>query len=138
VNAGTTECRIASSSEQGLVVFVDRSVYGLEAVKKAAYKFGDRFHILIEAQEDTRVKVTLKSKTPLNNADYLAGEFCNEVLDQELRESIAKETDAVRNLLLAHAFSKTSLLGKELEYADYHADSLGILAPGSREPTTTS
>jgi hypothetical protein len=49
----------------------------------------------------------------------MAGEFCNEVLDQELREIIAEETVGIRDLLLAQAFSKTSLIDPELETCDY-------------------
>ena len=39
----------------------------------------------------------------------LEGEFRNELLDQDLRETIAEETERVRNLLLAQAFSGLSL-----------------------------
>jgi hypothetical protein len=61
----------------------------------------------------------------------MAGEFCNEVLDQELRETIAEETAGIRNLLLAQAFSKTSLIDPELETADYDS-TLCAEAPGSK------
>jgi len=36
-------------------------------------------------------------------------DFCNEVLDQELRERVVREMTGIRNLLLAQAFSKTAL-----------------------------
>jgi len=67
------------------------------------------FSILIEESEKSTV-VSLKPTATCQNPDEAAGQFCNEVLDQELREEIAAETRGVRDLLLAHAFSKTSLI----------------------------
>ena len=44
--------------------------------------------------------------------EYL-DDFKKEVLDQDLRENIKRETEAVRNLILSHAFSKTGLIQDE-------------------------
>jgi His-Xaa-Ser system protein HxsD len=41
----------------------------------------------------------------------LEGRFRNEVIDQDLRRRIARETENTRNLILAMAFSKTGLSG---------------------------
>jgi len=117
------------SSPGGVVVVFDAQVYHLSAIKKAAYKFESRFHTLIATRDDGSIEVVLKAKAPLDNLEHLAGEFCNEVLDQDLRELVAEQTEGVRNLLLAHAFSQTSFVGTELESADYHQDPLGIGIP---------
>ena len=124
---------IIACSGEGLLVAFDTSVYRLTAIKKAAHKFGDLFHIVIRPTTDGRVEAVLKAKTTLANPKRVVGEFCNEVLDQELRELVAQETQAVRDLILAHAFSKTSLLSTESEEADYHTDPLGILNCADRE-----
>jgi His-Xaa-Ser system protein HxsD len=106
-------------------------------VKKAAYKFGDRFHVLIETVEPGKARVVLRAKAQMDDPKNSAGEFCNEVLDQELRECIGSETDAVRNLLLAHAFSRTSLTDDGHESADYHHDPfhIGQIAEGGLKKT---
>jgi len=44
--------------------------------------------------------------------DSIVETFRKEVLDQDLRGSIKAETESVRNLILAHAFSRTSLVQK--------------------------
>ena len=119
-------CRIAVCHPEGAVVVLDANVYRLSAVKKAAYKFGNKFHCLISTQDDASISVVLKSKAQFDDLEHLAGEFCNEVLDQDLRENIAEQTEALRNLLLAHAFSRTSLVNADLDTVDYHADPLGI------------
>jgi His-Xaa-Ser system protein HxsD len=99
----------------------DSTVYRLNAIKRAAYKFGGQFHFLIE-QHDGLIKVRLKPKESCDSPEAMAGEFCNEVLDQELRETIAEETAGIRNLLLAQAFSKTSLIDPELETGEYDSE----------------
>jgi His-Xaa-Ser system protein HxsD len=47
--------------------------------------------------------------------DQIAGEFCNELLDQTLREIVARESEPVRNLVLAHALSRTPFADTESE-----------------------
>jgi His-Xaa-Ser system protein HxsD len=64
----------------------------------------------------------MKPKESAEPIDKLVGEFCNEVLDQDLRETVAEETTGIRNLLLAQAFSKTSLIDSELETGEYDAE----------------
>jgi His-Xaa-Ser system protein HxsD len=125
-------CDIVACEGEGLLVAFDTSVYRLTAIKKAAHKFGDRFHLLIRPTSDGRVEVVLKAKTTLADPKRVVGEFCNEVLDQDLRELVAQETQAVRDLILAHAFSRTPLLSTETEEADYHSDPLGILKCADR------
>lgn len=110
------------------VVSFHTSVYRLNAIKKSAYKFGGLFHVLIE-QRDRIIEVRLKPKESCKFPDALVGEFCNEVLDQELRETVADETVGIRNLLLAQAFSKTSLIDSELETGGYDSGN-SAEAPG--------
>jgi His-Xaa-Ser system protein HxsD len=46
-------------------------------------------------------------------AERIVAAFKNEVLDQDLRSIISKETEAIRNAVLAFALSKTGLQGGE-------------------------
>lgn len=89
-------------------------VYSLDTIKKAAYRLSDRcsFDFVL-----TGTEIVCK----LIFSEGLAGEriaeieraFRNEVLDQDLRQSIAEETAPVRNAILAYAFSRTGLQGGE-------------------------
>jgi len=91
----------------------DPLVYKLVAIKKAAYKFSDRCSTDI-AMSDTekQIEVNMVFRKALTQEEntLFREQFMNEVLDQDLREIIFQETEAVRNLILAQAFSKTSLL----------------------------
>lgn len=109
-----------------VTVHIDPRVYPLSTVKKAAYRFGGRCFVHIEVAADGGIQVRLAAKSAALPLQTLEGEFRNELLDQDLRESIAVETERVRNLLLAEAFSGLSLTDTIGETADYRDDPLGI------------
>jgi His-Xaa-Ser system protein HxsD len=92
------------------VLFAPEASFHIEAIKRAAYRFSDRVSVEItEGVEGVQCHLRpLHSKTPIN-LDDVAGEFRNEVLDQDLRLKIAAETENYRNLILSLAFSKTPL-----------------------------
>lgn len=92
----------------------DPAVYALMAIEKAAYRFSDRFTCQIETTQ-AGLQVTLKPKrADMSEETHQAAldDFQTEVLDQNLREKIKLETAPTRNLILAHAFSRTGLVGQ--------------------------
>lgn len=90
---------------------VDLRVYRLAAVKKTSYRLADRFTAILGASSDTSVAVTLTFPSAVTEAHALesARLFFQELLDQELREQVAAETGPLRDLILAHAYSRTGL-----------------------------
>jgi His-Xaa-Ser system protein HxsD len=91
---------------------VDTSVYSLVALKKAAYRIADRCSVVFGATEGNRVEVGL-SCAPSASEEQIrqcVRAFFEEALDQDLRERISAETAPLRNLILAHAFSRTKLV----------------------------
>jgi His-Xaa-Ser system protein HxsD len=96
---------------------VSLKLYSLEAVKKTAYKFTDRFGVFLSSPEDDDGKVVVtfnnENESVRENFDLVYDEFCNELLDQDLRGTVVEKTEGVRNLILAQAFSKTSLLDSD-------------------------
>ncbi|MDQ0143313.1 His-Xaa-Ser system protein HxsD [Cupriavidus necator] len=88
---------------------LDAAVYSLEAVQKAAYRFIDRLTILIsQGQGTVNCDLDLVVGTQMPLGDVLA-DFKRELLDQQLRLQIKRETEPARNLILAYAFSRTGL-----------------------------
>jgi His-Xaa-Ser system protein HxsD len=88
----------------------ENSVFGHEAIKRALYRFADRCSCEI-ASDDKLTVVTVYSNESENPAQ-LEADIRNEILDQDLRSSIAQDTQHVRNLILANAFSKTNLISE--------------------------
>lgn len=110
----------------GVSFELDLAIFSLTSIKKVAYRFGDRCYVELTAPTENTLRITLNPKTAVVRDDELEGEFRNEVLDQDLRERVLTETEGVRNLLLAQAFSQTSLIGNEGEAVPYDEDPLGI------------
>lgn len=92
----------------------DSRLYSGDAIKRALYRFTDRFAGDIRQADDEFV-CTLEFPAEKSDAtrDLDVMNFKKEVLDQDLREKIRSETESVRNLILAHAFSKTGLIANE-------------------------
>ena len=99
---------------QERVVEFDGRVFSLTAIKKAAYKYLDAFVCDISVHDQT-VKCLLVFTTPRSDAGCvpIVDDFKQEVLDQDLREKLKAETESVRNLILAHAFSRTGIVTNE-------------------------
>lgn len=91
-------------------VAFDAAVASLDAVQRAAYRFGDRLSIDLHPGETITCVLQIGNG---DDADDLAAAFRNEVLDQVLRERIRTETAAARNLILAVAFSQTGTLAAD-------------------------
>ncbi|HUZ34095.1 MAG TPA: His-Xaa-Ser system protein HxsD [Xanthobacteraceae bacterium] len=90
-------------------------VYSVETIKKAAYRFSDVLSVDIVPRpgEIECVLQFLSGSKEEEQAERIAAAFKNEVLDQDLRSIISKETEATRNAVLAFALSKTGLQGSE-------------------------
>lgn len=92
----------------------DSAVFSLETVKAACYRFTDRFTPGIETV-DGKIICHLQFEPELSDVAVHSevSNFQKEVLDQDLRAKLKTETEAVRNVILAHAFSKTGLIADE-------------------------
>ena len=87
---------------------LDENSYCLEAVQKSAYRFIDKLTILISTRDDTIIcDIEMNDGSEINQK--ILNAFKRELLDQQLRLTIKKETEHQRNLILAYAFSKTGL-----------------------------
>jgi His-Xaa-Ser system protein HxsD len=88
-------------------------VFALDVIKKAAYPFTDRASFEFRASDD-KIEVDLNFAPAVTSrtAAGLLADFKNEVLEQDLRRSIAEETAPMRNAILGYALSRTGLLGE--------------------------
>lgn len=95
-----------------LTMNIDTRVYRVAAVKKAAYRVAHKCTIALgsPSHELLPLSFTFRPGTTEVAADEAVRLFHQELLDEELRETIHEETDALRALILAQAFSRTSLI----------------------------
>jgi His-Xaa-Ser system protein HxsD len=106
---------VTENADGSISVCFDARVCPLDAIKKAAYKFAKDCSVILGADGDNYLATIsfFDAATEPSAKKRLVGAFCNEVIDQELREKIATQTEPVRNLILAQAFSKTSLISDD-------------------------
>jgi His-Xaa-Ser system protein HxsD len=99
-------------SADAITIRVDSRVYSLEVVQRAAFKCTDLASFQFSVVNDQALDVTATVKSTLTIAPgEVTARFHDELLDQKLRQTIADETKAERDLILAYAFSNTKLLG---------------------------
>jgi His-Xaa-Ser system protein HxsD len=107
---------------------IDTTVYELSAIFRACYLFTDRCYLfLARCDEDPRwLVIALSSKSSEGDLSAAAGDFCNELVDQQLRETLTKETKPLREMIVAQAFAEGNLLDPLRDEGDYGEDPLGI------------
>lgn len=88
---------------------VDLSLFPETAVLKTSYWLSKSYFISLRHISTSQVEIEMHLKAnskPLESPEQI---FTERLLDETLRESIAKRTEPLRNLIIAHALSKTPL-----------------------------
>jgi His-Xaa-Ser system protein HxsD len=101
------------ASDRSLTVEVkfDATGHSVDAIQRAAYRFSDRFSCeLVTSETEHRCVLTAVGEVDLES---LVTDFRIEVLDQVLRERIRAETEPIRTMILAHAFSRTGVVDQQ-------------------------
>lgn len=92
-------------------VEIDLNSFSLDAIKRAAYRCSNLF--AFDAAVTGKLAVctlTFDGDQSTEQLEKALMTFRREILDQDLRHLIRAETEHVRNLILAHAFSRTGLI----------------------------
>lgn len=105
-------------SEFSATIYVDPRIYSKEAILRAGYWYTRIAFVRIPESTDGRLAIHIKMKQSvptLENPnpiplDKFLDEFCNSLLDFELRRQVETETAPVRQLILAKALSESGVL----------------------------
>lgn len=116
------------------LVRVDLGIYTLDALLRTAYRLSGNAFLHLQREADDVVVVRMRPRRPDYDPDTLIREFLNTVLDQRLRAIVSAETTKTRDLIMAHALSRTTLVRPELEEADPKTDSFNVSHP-DRHPS---
>jgi len=92
-----------------IFVIADTKLFSKEVILKCLYWFGDKFHTDLFLSDNETISIKLK---PLANAnmkddelDLYLQKLERDLIDFQLRNTITKETQNIRDLLVAKAFS---------------------------------
>jgi len=117
---------LVRSAGGAVCLTVDLGVYALAAVLRACYKLTGRAFFLVRRESPQLLQVFLQARSTNDGTDALVGELTNEMLDQQIRHSLARETGPFRDLIAAQAFAEGNLLDGDRDDGDYRADPRGI------------
>ncbi len=97
-----------------MLLTYDGQLYSVEAVQKAAYRSINYLNAEITLQ-DAKICCCLSPNAGITEEAFAHGveEFKKDVLDYHLRIKLKAESEPLRNLILAIAFSKTGLQHSE-------------------------
>lgn len=95
-----------------VTITFDRTTVELDAVQRAAYAVAATMTVDIRTSAD-EYQCTLFPRDPDAEPADLAHRMRSEVIDQTLRLRIGRETEPLRNLIFALAFSQTGLADAE-------------------------
>ena len=130
VRATTSEPEAFRLGQALLSVEVDLSLYSLRALFRACYKLTSSCYVFMSRTPDpTWLVVTLFAKTPEPVNVSLLGELHNELLDQQIRESLEAEMGPLREMIVAQAFAEGNLLDPQRDDGSYEEDPYGIGHP---------
>lgn len=107
--------------EDGRIVFkVDKGLYPLKAIYRAAYLYTDKYYIgLDQTEKEYIIKFSGKKK----HCDYDdVGQFQNELLNQSLKMALSNDTREIRELIVTRALY-SSFLPEELDKNDDREES---------------
>jgi His-Xaa-Ser system protein HxsD len=100
---------MAEGNGSTVIVDFDRATVELDAIQRAAYALAATMTIDISTAGSKFVCI-LYPRDALTPTEDLGHALRCEVNDQTLRQRIAKETEPLRNVIFALAFSETGLV----------------------------
>ena len=83
---------------------VDTSVYCRDAIVSTAHLFTESCHMRI-SEEHGKVVVSVSPKAPDVDVQHVVRDFHNELIDQQLRIRLRRETGEIQKLIIAEAFA---------------------------------
>jgi His-Xaa-Ser system protein HxsD len=132
--------------DRSLGLLLSEDLYPIDAIYGASYLFVDRCYVFLDRPADRQVQVRfrLKSDSEATDLEAIAGEFCNEVLNQVVRLRVGESTKTLREYYLARAFfgddtrASIDALLAELDADELEDDPLEIQVPWDTTPATDS
>ena len=84
-------------------VVVDMAIYAKESLVAACYKFTDRFYVHQQTSGNNVIAV-FEAKNGNAISDIVVKQFCNELIDQQVRFNTNQQFGHIRDLIVEEAF----------------------------------
>lgn len=92
-----------------IIVFADTALYSKDSIFKCLYWYGDKYHTNVSFADSNTYRVSVKPISTIQlsqqEQENLLLKLERDLVDFNLRDIVSKETQNVRDLLIAKAFS---------------------------------
>ncbi len=92
-----------------IIAFADTNLFSKDAVFKCLYWYGDKFHTNISFSDINTFQISIKPLPEFNisneDLELYLHKLERDLIDFNLRDIVTKETQNIRDLLIAKAFS---------------------------------
>lgn len=97
---------IEKISDSEILLKVNNQLYASEAVLQTSYKFIDQCYIHMDMISKDIMGIHFKIKNgDFASLENVVNEFCNELIDQQVRFIVDRNYSAIRNEIVKKAFS---------------------------------
>lgn len=96
---------ITKTDNEGFQVIIDLNLYSEKAIIATIYRYTDKFFVYQNTMpsNDKQVCVIFESKGGRLD-ESIVKQFCNDLIDQQLREITAEKYGHIRDLIVEEAF----------------------------------
>ena len=95
---------IEELEDGALLLKVDKNIYAHESVLAAAYRFAENCHVRVDSLDSSHYGILFRAKDPNVDLEFQVGEFCNELIDQQVRHDLDKSNRSIKELIIRKAF----------------------------------
>ncbi len=95
---------IKISKDHNIFLKISKSIYDRQAILKTAYAFTDTCHIHVDSFDADNYAVYFSGKNDNNDLESIIKEFCNELIDQQIRHDLNDNNKAIKELIIKKAF----------------------------------
>lgn len=97
---------VAEEGNGRIMLILSKEIYQKEAIVLASYKYIGGYYVLIEPVDEHSIRICFESKTDATDSlKSMALDFCNEVLDQQVRLQLEQSYGSIREKIVEQAFS---------------------------------
>ena len=97
---------IVKMGDNNFKVAIEKALYSTEAIIAACYKFTDKFYVFQQTSstDENIVDVIFENKEDKPVTEKDVKQFCNELIDQQVRSNTNKQFGHIRDLIVEEAF----------------------------------
>ncbi len=94
---------IVRIDENILQLNIATELYAIDTINAVCYKYTGNYYVHQE-YEDNIIKVTIEKKDNTHIEDQIAKQFCNDLIDQQIRHTTEAKFGHIRDLIVEEAF----------------------------------